>query len=98
MPTDASLPSLEPARLISLTNAALLATFAVVVYVTNMAPSAAAVVSAALGAWVALAGEIIRSKVTPTAKVALTKDEAVALEAAGVVPAAPVVPPAIPGV
>jgi hypothetical protein len=97
MPTDASLPSLEPARLISLVNAALLATFAVVVFVTKMQPEAAAVVSAALGAWVALAGEFIRSKVTPTVKVALTKDEAAALDAVGVIPA-PVVPPTIPGV
>lgn len=78
-------PSLEPVRLISLLNAALIATFAIVAYVTKMAPEARALVSTALVAWVAVAGEIARSKVVPLPKVALTKVEADALERAGVV-------------
>jgi hypothetical protein len=77
-------PSLEPVRLMSLINAALVASFAIVAYVTSLTPEATALITTALAAWVAVAGEIARSKVVPLPKVALTKVEAAALERSGV--------------
>lgn len=55
----------EPVMLVSLINAAVLATWGVVVVVAGLSDVVAGSVTAALGAWVALAGWFIRARVTP---------------------------------
>lgn len=71
----------EPALLLSALNAVIVATLGVVAYVQEWAPDLVAVVNTAAGAWIILIGLLIRSKVTPTAKL----------------PDPPIAPPAPPG-
>lgn len=71
----------EPARFFSLVSAALTATLSAIGLVAEIDPKVLGAVGFALAAWVAVTGEVIRSRVTPTQDVALTKDEAAALNA-----------------
>lgn len=56
----------EPVRLVSLINAALIATLAILVGFNVLTGDQAALVGAALSAWVIVVGEVVRGKVTPT--------------------------------
>jgi hypothetical protein len=73
--------STEPALIVSAANAAIVSTIGVVAYVQEWAPDLVAIVNTAAGAWIILAGLLIRSKVTPTAKL----------------PAPPIAPQGLPG-
>jgi hypothetical protein len=55
----------EPVRLVSLINAAIGVTLGVLAILFQWAPELIGALTAALGAWVAVAGELMRSKVTP---------------------------------
>lgn len=72
----------EPARLISLLNAAITATLGVVILV-GLDPQIGGALGVALAAWVAFAGELIRSKVTPLAAPKLTPSQYDLLEIQG---------------
>lgn len=55
----------EPVRLVSLLNAALAATVGILAILFEWAPELIGGLTVALGAWVAVAGELMRSRVTP---------------------------------
>ena len=57
--------STEPVGLVAAINAALAATWGVIVIVAEVSPDLAGGVTIALGAWVGVAGAIVRSRVTP---------------------------------
>jgi hypothetical protein len=59
--------STEPARLTALITAALTATIGVLTIVGVWSADVGGAVSVALGGWVLVAGEVLRSRVTPTA-------------------------------
>lgn len=56
----------EPVGVIAALNAALAATWGVIVIVAEVSPDLAGGVTIALGAWVGFAGAIVRRRVTPT--------------------------------
>lgn len=70
----------EPTRLAALVNTALAATIGVLVLTGVLDDEVAGGLILALGAWVAVVGELVRARVTPTSEVALTVDEANAFE------------------
>jgi hypothetical protein len=74
---------MEPVRLVALLTAAVTVTFNLVGLVLDWAPELLAAVNIAAGAWIAVAGEIVRARVTPNQSVALTVDEAHALNTPG---------------
>ncbi len=74
-------PTTEPTRLIGAINTAIAATLGVLVLTGVLDDKVAGGLIVALGAWVAVGSEWLRSKVTPTGQVALTVDEADALNA-----------------
>lgn len=80
---DQSVAALEPARLFALINAAVVSTWGLVTIGAHVDPAVSGAVVTALGAWLAVAGEIVRSKVVPAVSVALTEAEKAALVAAG---------------
>lgn len=84
-----SAAALEPARLFALLNGALTSTLGIVTLASHMDPVVAGSIVTALGAWIAVAGEIVRSKVVPVVNVALTEAERLALIAAGYTTKAP---------
>lgn len=80
---DQSVAATEPTRLFALINAALVSTWGIVTLAAKVDPIVSGSIVTALGAWLAVAGEIVRSKVVPTVNVALTEAEKAALLAAG---------------
>ena len=60
----------EPVAIISAINAALAATWGVLIIALDIEPELAGAVTVALGAWVGVAGAIVRQRVTP-----VTRDE-----------------------
>ena len=59
----------EPVRLVSLINAALGVTLGLLAIIFEWAPELVGALTAAFGAWVAVAGELMRSKVSPVGTV-----------------------------
>ena len=70
----------EPARLVSLINAALTATLSVLVVVDVLDEDVAAALGFALAAWILVAGEFLRSRVTPVGNARLTSEQAQKVE------------------
>lgn len=71
----------EPSRLTTLITAAITSTIGVFTLTGVLSPELAGGLVTAIGAWVVVAGEIIRQRVTPNANVALTVTQANQLEA-----------------
>lgn len=71
----------EPSRIIATITAAITATVGIITLTEVWSAEVGGAVTAAIGAWVLAAGEILRSRVTPNTNVALTTDEADALAA-----------------
>lgn len=88
-------PDTEPSRLVGFITAAITSTIGIFTITGVLSPEVAGGIVAALGAWVALGAEIVRGRVTPNSRVALTTDQAEKLEDAGVVMAPVVVDPVI---
>lgn len=59
----------EPVRIISLLNAALGVTLGLLALIFEWAPELTGALTAAFAAWVAVAGELMRSKVSPVGTV-----------------------------
>lgn len=55
----------EPVRLLSLVNAAVGATVGVFTLTETISPELGGALAVALGAWIAVAGELLRSRVSP---------------------------------
>lgn len=64
----------EPTRIVTLINVAVAATIAVLALVLDWSGEVVAALTAAFGAWILVGGEILRSKVTPSAEVAVKTD------------------------
>lgn len=62
----------EPTRLVSLINAALAATVGILAVTGVLSVEVTGAIVLALGAWVAVVGEFLRSKVTPVEAPTLT--------------------------
>lgn len=73
----------EPSRLLALITAAVTATVGLLALLFSWPEEVVAGLVIVLGAWIAVLGEIVRSKVTPTDQVKLTVAEHQALLAAG---------------
>lgn len=73
----------EPTRLTSAINAALAATIGVLVVTGVISEDLAGSIILALGAWIAVVGEFVRSRVTPIAKPVLTAIQAAKLKIQG---------------
>ena len=58
-------PSEEPARLVAIVTAAVLATVNLLALVFNWSADLTAAVNGVMAAWIVVAGELVRSKVTP---------------------------------
>lgn len=78
--------STEPARIITLITGAVSGTIGLLALLLNWPADLVAALGIVTGAWIAVAGEIIRSKVTPNGDVKLTRAEFSALVAAGWLP------------
>lgn len=76
----------EPSRIITLITGAVSATVGLLALLLNWSADLVATLGIVTGAWIAVAGEIIRSKVTPNGNVKLTQEEYAALVAAGYSP------------
>lgn len=59
----------EPVRLVSLINTALGVTLALFAFIFEWAPELTAALTAVFAAWVGVAGELMRSKVSPVGTV-----------------------------
>ena len=66
--------TIEPARLVALLTAAVGATVNVLALIFDWSGELVAGLNIALAAWIALAGEFVRSQVTPNDRVAVTTD------------------------
>lgn len=69
----------EPVSIFAALTAAIQATLAILL-VLGVEPDLVAAIAGALIAWIALAAVVVRSKVTPTSRVALTTEQANALD------------------
>lgn len=69
-------PTDEPARLFGYVTGAVTATVGVLTIVGVWSPEVGGAITTAAAAWIMVAAELIRDRVTPTAHVALTKQQA----------------------
>ena len=74
-------PNKEPVALIAAITTAMVATVNFLGIALNWDGEIVAGLNLVIGGWVAVAGYFVRSKVTPTDDVALTKDDVVLIEA-----------------